>query len=173
MFLSTASRNYGAAVSISALEKDFSKLCQVASCKVCFSMFRHRFITDEVRAHMDEWEEKNGTLVIDQDYRALLEQVRVKTGHASVEFLWHYIGIARETKGRWVPIDSAIERDRAYMDIQSELQQVRRDLAGDKNRKLSVATRLKRALNTLDSIVAEVAPGRIVITFAQAGRVRR
>lgn len=38
-------------------------------------------------------------LVIDQDYRALLERVRVKTGHASADSLWHYIDIARKTEG--------------------------------------------------------------------------
>ncbi|USX21724.1 site-specific integrase [Oxalobacteraceae bacterium OTU3REALA1] len=167
LFLSTAARNYGADVSISALEKDFGKLCRVAGYedyRVCFSMFRHRFITDEVRAHLRQWEAQNGALVIDQDYRALLERVRVKTGHASVESLWHYIDIAQETEGLWVPIDNAIERDRAYRDIQSELRQVRRDLAGDGTRKLSAADRLKRALSSLDSLTAEAGTGGVELS---------
>lgn len=42
--------------------------------------------------------------------------------------------------------------------IQSELRQVRRDLAGDGTRKLTVADRLKRALSSLDSLLSEVAP---------------
>lgn len=100
-------------------------------------------------------------LVIDQDYRALLERVRVKTGHASADSLWHYIDIARETEGFWVPIDDTIERDRAYRDIQSELRQVRRDLAGDETRKLSSTDRLKRALSSLDSLTSEVGAGGV------------
>lgn len=160
MFLSTASRNYGAGIGISALQNDFKKLCEVAGYadyRLCFSMFRHRFITDEVRAHLRNWEANQGALVIDQDYRALLERVRVKTGHATAESLWHYIDIARETEGLWVPIDDAIERERGYRDLQSELRQVRNDLAGADTRKLSVKERLKRALDALDSLVASKA----------------
>lgn len=117
-----------------------------------------------MRAHLRQWEAKNGALVIDQDYRALLERVRVKTGHASVDSLWHYIDIARETEGLWVPIDDAIERDRAYRDIQSDLRQVRRDLVGDGTRKLSVTDRLKRALSSLDSLAAEVGTGGVELS---------
>lgn len=164
MFLSAASRNYGAGIGISALQNDFKMLCEVAGYadyQLCFSMFRHRFITDEVRAHLRNWEANQGALVIDQDYRALLERVRVKTGHATVESLWHYIDMARETEGLWVPIDNAIERDRAYRDIQSELRRVRRDLAGDGTSKLSAADRLKTALSSLDSLTAQVGAGGV------------
>jgi hypothetical protein len=132
MFLSTAPKSLGESVGISGFEKDFDKLCAIAGYsdfQLCFSMFRHRFITDEVRAHLKQWEESKGAITIDADYRALLERVRVKTGHASVESLWNYIHLARETEGLWVPIDDALEKERRYRDLTIDLSRIKNDIA--------------------------------------------
>lgn len=95
-----------APVDKAGLAKDFRKLCNLAGYRdqqACFSMFRHRFIT--VLAHLKQWEAEKGRIVGDQDYRSILERVRVKTGHASVDSLWHYIDLAQKMGGVWGNVD--------------------------------------------------------------------
>lgn len=158
MFLTAAAKSLAMPIGLAGLENDFQKLCNVAGYddyQVCFSMFRHRFITDEVRAHLKQWEDQKGALVIDADYRALLERVRVKTGHASVDSLWFYIDLARETEGLWVPIDEAIEIERRYQDIGSDLSKIRSDLSRALSGPESV-DRLARAISMIDAMLIPI-----------------
>jgi hypothetical protein len=131
MFLGTEPGNFGAAIGNSGLSKDFKKLCNLAGYRdqqACFSMFRHRFITYEVLSHLRQWEERKGPVSTDQDYRTILERVRVKTGHGSVASLWNYIDLAREMDGVWANIDKAVGRLHAGEHLKMDLEHLRRDL---------------------------------------------
>ena len=130
MFLSTESKSLGTAISKSGLEKDFSKLCERAgllNVQSCFSMFRHRFITDLVILYLKEWRAQQGR-VAKQDYRMLLEQVRETTGHKSVESLWHYIDLAISMEGVWDPINRAAKRLDACETLRHDLVDLKRRL---------------------------------------------
>ncbi|USX15337.1 hypothetical protein NHH88_05990 [Oxalobacteraceae bacterium OTU3CAMAD1] len=132
LFLGTKPGGYGAGISLSALEKDFAELCVDAGLseqQTCFSMFRHRFITQEVRLLLKEFKLKNTKVIADSDYRAILERVRAKTGHADVRSLWHYIELAEKEDGLFTDI-VCIEESRANTHlVKVSLEELRRDFA--------------------------------------------
>lgn len=109
-----------------SLEKDFERLVVLAGYKdvqACLSMFRHRFITYEVTVHLKEFIEKSGKsrqMMTDIDYESILKRVADKTGHGSVQSLWHYIDLAWEELGVWASTDKALARlhafDQLFMD---------------------------------------------------------
>lgn len=117
----------GEPIKKSSLEKDFERLAGEAGYKdvqACLSMFRHRFITYEVTAHLKEFIENAGKsrqMMTDIDYESILKRVAAKTGHGSVQSLWHYIDLAWEELGVWGSIDKAIARlhaaDQLYADL--------------------------------------------------------
>lgn len=125
----------GGAIEKGSLEKDFERLSKAAGyCDVqsCLSMFRHRFITYEVMAHLREFMGTAGKprqLMTDADYRSILKRVAVKTGHGSVESLWHYIDLAWDEMDVWGKVDGALERLRATDRFYEELLDLRRDVA--------------------------------------------
>ncbi len=65
----------------------------------------------------------------DADYRSILKRVAVKTGHGSVESLWHYIDLAWDEMDVWGNVDMALERLRATDRFYEELLDLRRDVA--------------------------------------------
>lgn len=148
MFLSVAPGRLGQPISKSGIEKDFRRLCIHAGYRdreSCLSMFRHRYITCEVLAHLKVWEVRKGAVTTVEDYRSILERVRVKTGHASVESLWHYIDLARGMEGIWSEADRFANRVHAADHFMAELRTLRRDiqLTGDDSDILdSVVSRL-------------------------------
>lgn len=103
-----------------SLEKDFERLAAHAGYKdvqACLSMFRHRFITYEVTVHLKEFIDKSGKsrqMMTDIDYESILKRVSAKTGHESVQSLWHYIDLAWEELGVWASTDKALERLHAF-----------------------------------------------------------
>lgn len=129
MFLSAEPGKYGQAVGNTALEKDFENLCRragYAGSHACLSMFRHRFITLEVRLHLKELG-KSKTELDKQDYRMVLEKVREKTGHKSIESLWNYIDLAYEMDGAWEPVIQAQEQMQGADQLRYELRQLQRE----------------------------------------------
>jgi len=130
MFLSTEPGNFGGAIAKSGLDKDFEKLCNYAGYRnhqSCFSMFRHRFITDLVLMHLRAWDEQKGEMN-KRDYRTMLEKVREKTGHKTTDPLWYYIDLARDMVGVWDPVNKAVSRLHAAEELKYELSQLKRDL---------------------------------------------
>jgi hypothetical protein len=155
MFLSTESGNLAAPVNKTGLEKDFEKLCNKAGYKEhqsCFSMFRHRFITDLVMIYLKEWHAQNGELA-KQDYRTLLEKVREKTGHKSVESLWHYIDLARSMQGVWEPIDNAVRRLEECESLKNDLVQLHREIADGKVKVRADSDTLQSIIKRLETII--------------------
>lgn len=117
----------GEPIKKTSLEKDFERLAGQAGYKdvqACLSMFRHRFITYEVVAHLTEFIEKSGKtrqMMTDIDYESILKRVAAKTGHGSVQSLWHYIDLAWEELGVWGATDKALARlhagDQLFTDL--------------------------------------------------------
>ncbi len=117
----------GDAVKKTSLEKDFERLvkaCGYTDVQACFSMFRHRFVTYEVVVHLKEFMGSAGKtrqLMTDTDYRSILKRIAAKTGHGSVDSLWHYIDLAWNEMDVWANVDRHLERvhaaDRFYEEV--------------------------------------------------------
>lgn len=136
MFLSAEPGSYGVPISKNGLQKDFARLCDLAGYRdyqTCQSMFRHRFITYEILSLLKRWEDAKGSVMIDRDYRSILERVRVKTGHRSVESLFHYVDLARDIEGIWSEADMPSERLRALDHLRVEVGNLRRELRAGKS----------------------------------------
>lgn len=126
MFLSVGLTSLGEGVSKGALQKDFEDLCNRAGFsnqQVCFSMFRHRFITDLVHLHLLAFDRQK-TVMNKQDYRTLLEKVREKTGHKSIDSLWHYIDLVRGMEGVWDPVNELIRLTQDAEQLRYNLREV-------------------------------------------------
>jgi len=110
-----------------SIEKDFERLVKAAGLKdtqACLSMFRHRFITMEVIVHLKEFMTagaKTMQMMTRVDYESILKRVATKTGHGSVESLWHYIDLAWDEIGVWGGADQALERFRAVESLFDDL----------------------------------------------------
>lgn len=166
MFLSTEPGKYGQAVANTALLKDFDSLCRragYARTQACLSMFRHRFITLEVRLHLKELG-KGKTALNKQDYRMVLEKVREKTGHKSIESLWHYIDFAYAMDGAWEPIVHAQEQMQGADQLRYDLRQLKREW------KFKDASAM-----TVDQVVDLVVDriGKIINKGAESGLLKR
>lgn len=92
----------GAPLTIDSLQKDFRRLAVIAAPfqHVCMSMFRHRFITNMIRIHLQAFMSAQGRgerlLLSDADYRSVLARVRAFTGHGSEASLMPYVHLAIE-----------------------------------------------------------------------------
>jgi integrase len=84
------------------LERDFNRLAKYAkvSQRACMSMFRHRFITNMMKIHIESYlhERPGGTYLglSDSDCRTILRRVIPFTGHSQVESIMHYFDIAAD-----------------------------------------------------------------------------
>ena len=144
----------------SSLEKDFERLATDAGYKdvqVCLSMFRHRFITYEVTAHLKEFIENSGKsrqMMTDIDYESILKRVSAKTGHGSVRSLWHYIDLAWEEMGVWGSIEKAIARLHASDQLFADLMALQHEAVCLGNRQRNRKIDLKQIADRLGDIIA-------------------
>lgn len=149
----------GEPIKKSSLEKDFERLTEDAGYKdvqACLSMFRHRFITYEVTAHMKEFIDNSGKsrqMMTDIDYESILKRVSAKTGHGSVHSLWHYIDLAWEELGVWGSIDKAIARLHAADQLFADLLALEHDIETSGNRQANKKIDLKQIANRLGEII--------------------
>jgi site-specific recombinase XerD len=124
----------GKPIKKASLEKDFERLVALAGYKnvqACLSMFRHRFITYEVTVHLKEFIDKSGKsrqMMTDVDYESILKRVAEKTGHRSVQSLWHYIDLAWEELGVWAGTDKALARLHALDQLFADGLQLKHEL---------------------------------------------
>lgn len=150
----------GESIKKSSLEKDFERLAEEAGYKdvqVCLSMFRHRFITYEVTAHLKEFIEKSGKsrqMMTDIDYESILKRVATKTGHGSVQSLWYYIDLAWEELGVWGSIDRAIARLHASDQLFADLLSLQHETEALGNRQKNSKINLKQITDRLGEIIA-------------------
>lgn len=128
MFLSVGPSTFGDPISKGGLQKDFKEICNRAGFRdqqSCFSMFRHRFITDLLYMYLMAFDQQKSELN-KQDYRMVLEKVREKTGHKSVNSLWHYIDLVRGMKGVWDPVNAVIKSTHEVEQLRYELRELRK-----------------------------------------------
>lgn len=143
-----------------SLEKDFERLADEAGYKdvqACLSMFRHRFITYEVTAHLKEFIDKSGKsrqMMTDIDYESILKRVAVKTGHGSVQSLWHYIDLAWEELGVWGSIDKAIARLHAADQLFADLLALQHETETLGNRQANRTIDLQQIADRLGEIIS-------------------
>lgn len=166
IFLSAQPGKLGKAVSKAAIEKEFERLCNHAGFEdqqSCLSMFRHRFITNEVRLHLKEWAMEKSELN-KQDYRMLLERVRERTGHGSIDSLWSYIDLAREMDGVWDPVDAALRRVHAAEELNDELRDLRRELRAEGAARGSRVQLLELVMARLTDILSDARNAGLVVT---------
>ncbi len=162
-FLSIA----GVPIKKTSLEKDFERLAASAGYRdvqACLSMFRHRFITYEVTAHLKEFitgSGKSRQMMTDIDYESILKRVSAKTGHGSVQSLWHYIDLAWEELGVWGSTDVALERLHAADKLFDELLELQFELKSGAQRKSTkaLAQRHDRFVERLGEILATAKAG--------------
>jgi hypothetical protein len=120
-------------------------------------MFRHRFITYEVTAHLKEFIENAGKsrqMMTDIDYESILKRVSAKTGHGSVQSLWHYIDLAWEELGVWGAIDKAIARLHAADQLFADLLGLQLDIETSSNRQANKKIGLKQIADRLGEIIS-------------------
>lgn len=150
----------GKPIKKSSLEKDFERLAEDAGYKdvqACLSMFRHRFITYEVTVHLKEFIENAGKsrqMMTDIDYESILKRVSAKTGHGSVQSLWHYIDLAWEELGVWGSIDKAIARLHAADQLFADLLALQHDIETSGNRQANKKIDLKQVTDRLGEIIS-------------------
>jgi hypothetical protein len=82
-----------------------------------------------LRNLLQEHHQLYGGLMQPTDDRSILKRVAVKTGHRSVESLWHYIDLAWDEMDVWGKVDGALERLRSTDRFYEELLDLRRDVA--------------------------------------------
>lgn len=150
----------GVPIKESSLEKDFERLTEDAGYKdvqACLSMFRHRFITYEVIVHLKEFIESAGKsrqMMTDIDYESILKRVSAKTGHGSVQSLWHYIDLAWTEMGVWGSIDKAIARLHAADQLFADLLTLQHDIENSGNRQANKKIDFKQIVDRLSEIIS-------------------
>lgn len=150
----------GEPIKKSSLEKDFERLAEHAGYKgvqACLSMFRHRFITYEVIVHLKEFmgnSDKTRQIMTDNDYQSILKRVAAKTGHGSIESLWHYIDLAWEELEVWGSIDKAIERLHAADQLYSDMLTLQHDIETSGNRQANNKIDIQQITARLGEIIS-------------------
>lgn len=94
-------------------------------------MFRHRFITYEVVVHLKEFMSNAGKsrqMMTNADYESILKRVATKTGHGSVQSLWHYIDLAWREIDVWGGVGRAVERLHAADRLHDDLLALKREV---------------------------------------------
>ncbi|MGF6531040.1 site-specific recombinase XerD [Paraburkholderia sp. GAS206C] len=169
LFLSATSGN---PLDAPSLEREFHRLAVSTDLdqRACISMFRHRFITNMVKMHIQEFMSKrpdrSSSHPSDADYRLILDRVRSFTGHASVESLFHYIDWAWEEMTSFDHADAAIKLmqllEATYGSLSSLIQSTRyAQLRGNKAQAVVDSTRaellrLRREYVDLLNVVSTV-----------------
>lgn len=109
----------GSPIPEASLTKEFCRIVEKAGIeqRACMSMYRHRFITNMVRIHLEaflsETPNRRRKLMTEADYRTILRRVCVFTGHKSEESLFHYIDWVWDEMGAFDYVEPALELVRA------------------------------------------------------------
>jgi len=150
----------GKPIEATSLEKDFERLANRSGYKdvqVCLSMFRHRFITYEVIAHLKEFINTSGKsrqMMTDIDYESILKRISAKTGHGSPKSLWNYIDLAWEELNVWGSIDKAIARLHAADQLFSDLLALQHETINLGNRQANRKISLQLITDRIGEIIS-------------------
>jgi hypothetical protein len=150
----------GEPIKKTSLEKDFERLATNSGYRdvqTCLSMFRHRFITLEVVAHLNEFIENSGKtrqMMTDVDYESILKRVTAKTGHGTVASLWRYIDLAWNELRVWGTSDKALARIDAADQFFTEILDLQHDIESSSQRQPNKMINLKNIADRLGKILA-------------------
>ncbi|MET0105190.1 MAG: hypothetical protein ABW072_08605 [Sedimenticola sp.] len=106
----------GVGIEKESIARDFRRLANEAGFEdvdACLKMFRIRFITQQVAAHLKEKMQKTGRnqqTFEAADYTAILKRIAELTGHKSEKSLWFYVYKGWEELEVWDTVDRNIER---------------------------------------------------------------
>lgn len=124
----------GKAVKKPSIAKDFKRLANESGfedANACLKMFRIRFITQQVAAHLKEKIQQTGRdqrTFEDADYTAILKRIAELTGHKDEKSLWCYVAKGWEELGLWIDVDRNIGRLNAADVFFDELLDLRHEL---------------------------------------------
>ena len=90
-------------------------------------------------------------MMTDIDYESILKRVADKTGHGSVQSLWHYIDLAWEELGVWASTDKALARLHAFDQLFVDGLQLKHELEASGKR---LPKELQPFLDRLSDILA-------------------
>ena len=90
----------------------------------------------------------------DIDYESILKRVSAKTGHGSVQSLWHYIDLAWEELGVWGSTDKAIARLHAADQLFADLLALQHDIETSGNHQANRKIDLKQITDRLGEIIS-------------------
>ena len=151
----------GQSIQKTSLERDFSRLAGVAGysdTQVCLSMFRHRFITIEVVVHLREFMSSSGKserMMTSGDYESILKRVSAKTGHGSVQSLWHYIDLAWREMDVWGNVDNTLARIRSAESLYSDIRELSHEIASWGESKQDCQQLLNEIIGRLNELIED------------------
>lgn len=114
-----------------SMSKDFGRVAKRAGLtdvRVCFSMFRHRFITLEIIQHLKEIFESNRPtmeMLTVPVVKNIENRIRKKTGHKLGESIWHYFDDAFAAIDFWHSADRALANMEQVGDAEDQLQRLK------------------------------------------------
>ncbi|EPA99387.1 hypothetical protein PG5_01940 [Pseudomonas sp. G5(2012)] len=133
-----------------SLSKDFSRLVKRAGLnqdRVCLSMYRHRFITQEVLVHIKEvfhGETISRRSLTNAVVRNIEERIRKKTGHKLGNSIWHYFDTAFDMLGVWGSVDNTLSNLQSLSDAEDQLKKLQRQVKSDRFSKLEISAEISR-----------------------------
>lgn len=123
----------GLPLSADSMAKDFGRVAKRAGLtdvRVCFSMFRHRFITLEILEHLKELFGSNRPtmdMLTVPVVKSIENRIRKKTGHKLGDSIWHYFDDAFEAIDFWKSVDRALANMEQIGDAEDKLQRLKYD----------------------------------------------
>ncbi|MHC8322435.1 tyrosine-type recombinase/integrase [Pseudomonas sp. GB2N2] len=123
----------GRPLSADSMAKDFGRVAKRAGLtdvRVCFSMFRHRFITLEILSHFKELFGSNRPtteMLTVPVVKNIENRIRKKTGHKLGDSIWHYFDEAFEAIDFWKSVDRALANMEQIGDAEDNLQRLKYD----------------------------------------------
>lgn len=146
----------GSKLSQNAMARDYKRLVGASglvNVRGCLSTFRHRFITREVVAYLNEImaSPAKRSMITDFVFQSILKRVSTKTGHLYPDSLWEYIDLACQEIEMFSVAEQSISKMAEIDDFRSEMnefihltKQFRSQLSPEMQGKLDERTKLIR-----------------------------
>lgn len=140
----------GGSIGEQSMSQDFSRIVKragLSDVRVCFSMFRHRFITQEILVYIKEtFNDKtpNRHMISTPIIKSIEERIRRKTGHKIGDSIWNYLDIAFEAIDLWKSAEDALSQIDQFNDSEDKLQRLRYDQRSAQDCNVGIDERISR-----------------------------
>jgi len=127
----------GLFLSASSITRDFSRIIVrsgVNDSRACLSMFRHRFITMEIMAHMKDLlktDKPTRGMLNDAVIKSIEERVRKKTGHKLGQSIWNYFDTAFDMMKFWGGVEKTLSDVARIEDFEDGARRIEYKLRGE------------------------------------------